>query len=77
MLIRLAVVLSLVGQTHGQVLLYQETFPYPGLSGNFPVSTVGWANDIPNQPTRLYQSFGGDACRRPFVRLTLLLDVPF
>ena len=60
MLIRLAVALSLVGQTHGQVLLYQETFPYPGLSGNFPVSTVGWANDIPNQPTRLYQSFGSD-----------------
>ena len=49
MLIGLAGELSVVGQMHGQVLLYQETFPYPGLSGNFPVSTVGWANDVLNQ----------------------------
>jgi arabinogalactan endo-1,4-beta-galactosidase len=56
----LAAVLSAVGQTHSQVLLYQETFPYPGLSGNFPVSTVGWANDVPNIPARLYQNSGGD-----------------
>ena len=60
MLIGWVGVLSLAGQTHGQLLLYQETFPYPGLSGNFPVSTVGWANDVPNNPTRLYQNSGSD-----------------
>jgi len=60
MLIGLAGILSVVGQMHGRVLLYRETFPYPGLSCNFPVSTVRWANDIPNQPTRLYQSSGSD-----------------
>src|ERR1700690_271422 len=60
LLIGMAGVMSLVAQTHGQVLLYQETFPYPGLSGNFPVSTVGWANDVLNNPTRLYQVSSGD-----------------
>ena len=61
MLFGLAGALSLLVQTRGQqVVLYQETFPYPGLSGNFPVSTVGWANDIPDQPTRLYQNSGSD-----------------
>jgi arabinogalactan endo-1,4-beta-galactosidase len=60
LLIGLAGVLSVVGQTHGQALLYQETFPYPGLSGNFSVSTVGWANDVLNNPGRLYQVSGGD-----------------
>jgi arabinogalactan endo-1,4-beta-galactosidase len=60
LLIGLAGALSVVGQTHGQVLLYQETFPYPGLSGNFSVSTVGWANDVLNNPNRLYQISGGD-----------------
>src|SRR5215472_18584102 len=44
----------------GQVLLYQETFPYPGLSGNFPLSAAGWANDVLNNPARLYQVSGGD-----------------
>ncbi|HTQ50426.1 MAG TPA: glycosyl hydrolase 53 family protein [Candidatus Acidoferrales bacterium] len=42
------------------VVLYRETFPYAGITGNFPVSTVGWANDIPDGPTRLYQNSGGD-----------------
>ena len=60
MLIGLAGILSVVGQMHGQVLLYRETFPYPGLSGNFAVSAVGWANDVLNNPGRLYQSSGGD-----------------
>ena len=41
------------------VLLYEETFAY-GTSGNFPVSTVGWANDVPVTPNRLYQNSGGD-----------------
>jgi arabinogalactan endo-1,4-beta-galactosidase len=44
----------------GQVLLYQETFPYPGLAGNFPLSTTGWANDVLNNPGRLYQVSGGE-----------------
>lgn len=60
LLIGLASALSLAGPTRGQVLLYQETFTYPGLSGNFPVSTVGWANNIPDQPPRLYQNSGSD-----------------
>jgi arabinogalactan endo-1,4-beta-galactosidase len=59
-LIGCAGMLALTGQLSGQVLLYQETFPYPGLSGDFPVSTVGWANDVPNIPGRLYQNSGGD-----------------
>jgi len=59
-LIGMACAFSLVGQAPGQVLLYQETFPFPGLSGNFPVSTVGWANDVLNNPNRLYQNSGGD-----------------
>ena len=42
------------------VTLYQETFPYPGLSGDFAVGAVGWANDVLNNPNRLYQSSGGD-----------------
>ena len=42
------------------VVLYRETFPYAGITGNFPVSTVGWANDIPDGPTRLFQNSGGD-----------------
>ena len=39
---------------------YEETFPWPGPSGSFPVSTVGWANAIPNNPNRLYQLSGSD-----------------
>ena len=42
------------------VVLYRETFPYAGITGNFPVSTVGWANDIPDGPSRLFQNSGGD-----------------
>jgi arabinogalactan endo-1,4-beta-galactosidase len=42
------------------VVLYRETFPYGGITGNFPVSTVGWANDIPDGPSRLFQNSGGD-----------------
>ncbi len=60
LLLGMAGTLSWVGPTQGQVLLYQETFPYPGLSGNFSVGTVGWANDVLNNPTRLYQTSGGD-----------------
>jgi arabinogalactan endo-1,4-beta-galactosidase len=59
----LAGVLFLLGRVHGQVIVYQETFPFPGMSGDFPVSTVGWANDvayIPGVPGRLYQNSGAD-----------------
>jgi arabinogalactan endo-1,4-beta-galactosidase len=41
------------------VILYQETFPY-GSAGNYPVSSVAWANDIPDGPDRLYPNSGGD-----------------
>lgn len=41
------------------VILYQETFPCD-TSGNVPVSSVGWANDIPDSPNRLYSNSGGD-----------------
>ena len=44
----------------GQPLLYEETFPYPGPSGNFSVGTAGWTNQIPNNPQRLFQMSGGD-----------------
>src|SRR5579862_4810094 len=62
-LIGLVGVLSVAGPAHGQVALYRETFPFPGMSGDFPVSTVGWANDvvsIPGVPGRLYQNSGAD-----------------
>jgi arabinogalactan endo-1,4-beta-galactosidase len=62
-LIGLVSVLSVAGPTHGQVVLYRETFPFPGISGDFPVSTVGWANDvvaISGVPGRLYQNSGAD-----------------
>ncbi len=42
------------------IVLYQETFPYDAVSGNTAVSAVGWANDIPDGPNRLYQNSGGD-----------------
>jgi arabinogalactan endo-1,4-beta-galactosidase len=47
---------------HGaaQVLLYEETFPWPGPSGNFAVSAAGWAAAIPNNPQRLFQITGSD-----------------
>lgn len=42
------------------VVLYQETFPYGAINGNLPVSSVGWASDIPDNLDRLYQTIGGD-----------------
>lgn len=42
------------------VVLYREIFSYPGISGDFPVNTVGWASDIPDNANRLYQNLGGD-----------------
>jgi arabinogalactan endo-1,4-beta-galactosidase len=42
------------------VVLYRETFPYGGITGSFPVSEVAWADDIPDNPNRLYQNAGGD-----------------
>ncbi len=43
----------------GQVLLYQENFPYDGITGTFPIASLGWANDISDNPNRLYQFSGG------------------
>lgn len=40
-------------------LLYSESFPYLGPSGNFPLTSVGWAAAIPDTPTRLYQTQPG------------------
>jgi arabinogalactan endo-1,4-beta-galactosidase len=58
--IGLAVQLSSSGFSQG-VVLYQETFPYPGFDGeDFPISMVGWVNDIPDFNYRLYQSSGDD-----------------
>ena len=42
----------------GQVVIYQETFPYPGPSGDLPISSCGWSNAIPNNLNRLYQLSG-------------------
>ena len=42
------------------VVLYRETFPYGAISGDIPIGPLGWANDIPNDPDRLYQTSGGD-----------------
>ncbi|HEY3761843.1 MAG TPA: glycosyl hydrolase 53 family protein [Verrucomicrobiae bacterium] len=42
------------------VVLYQEIFPYDAMSGDTAISTVAWANDIPDGPTRLYQNLGSD-----------------
>jgi arabinogalactan endo-1,4-beta-galactosidase len=42
------------------IILYRETFPYGAISGDLPVKPLGWANDIPDNPGRLYQNSGGD-----------------
>ncbi|MGH7979863.1 MAG: glycosyl hydrolase 53 family protein, partial [Limisphaerales bacterium] len=42
------------------VALYRESFPFGGIAGNLPISSIGWANDIPDNPNRLYQTTGGD-----------------
>ncbi|HEY1789233.1 MAG TPA: hypothetical protein VGJ73_13820, partial [Verrucomicrobiae bacterium] len=45
---------------HAQsVVLYRETFPYGAISGDLPISSVGWGADIPDDPERLYQTTGG------------------
>jgi hypothetical protein len=42
-------------------LLYAEEFPFVGpLSGNYPVSAVGWLAAVPDAPTRLYQIQAGE-----------------
>ncbi len=44
-----------------QAPIYSETFPYPtGVTGNQPIGSVGWANDVIAQFTRLYNSAGTD-----------------
>lgn len=44
-----------------QQVLYEETFPHPGPGEiDFPISVVGWANDITNNPNRLFQEFEDD-----------------
>jgi len=45
-------------------LLYAETFPYVGPlppGGTYPLSTIGWANAIPDSPNRLFAlDYAGD-----------------
>ena len=36
--------------------LYLETFPYPGGGGDISITTVGWVNDVPANPNRLYDN---------------------
>ena len=57
-----SVALSLIGfrAVMGQTLLYEETFPYPGSSGDVSISTAGWTNLVPNNPQRLFQLSGSD-----------------
>ena len=51
----------LVRAAAGQAPIYSETFPYPtGMTGNQPISAVGWANDLTSQFTRLYQNVAPD-----------------
>ena len=41
--------------------LYAETFPFVGAAlVNYPVSVVGWTNNTPDGPNRLFQSSGGN-----------------
>ena len=55
-------------------LLYEETFPYAGPPGGvLPVSTAGWANDITNNPNRLFQESGDNGAVFAFQGTT---DVP-
>lgn len=49
----------LASQASGQTL-YEETFPYLGSGGDIDVDTVGWQNDVPSNPNRLYDNAGGD-----------------
>ena len=38
-------------------LLYSEAFPFVSpLSGNFPISSIGWVEAVPNAPNALYQA---------------------
>jgi hypothetical protein len=51
----------LLAQTSAGQAIYSETFPYPaGMTGNQPVSTVGWANDLIAQFTRMFNGGGTD-----------------
>jgi arabinogalactan endo-1,4-beta-galactosidase len=52
-----AVPIFVFGQS---AVLYSETFPYGFSPGGLPVGYVGWANDVPNNPNRLYQNAGSD-----------------
>src|SRR5688572_16117057 len=57
-----------------QQVLYEETFPYSGPPGGvLPVSTAGWANDITNNPNRLFQESGDNGAVFAFQGTT---DVP-
>jgi hypothetical protein len=42
-------------------VIYSEAFPYPpGMTGNQPIGTTGWANDLIAQFTRMYDNGGGN-----------------
>jgi arabinogalactan endo-1,4-beta-galactosidase len=42
------------------VIVYRETFPFEGISGDLPIGPLGWANAIPDNADRVYQNSGGD-----------------
>jgi hypothetical protein len=41
------------------IILYRETFPFEGITSDLPIGPMGWANDIPDNPDRVYQNSGG------------------
>jgi len=56
----LAIAVVLTPAAFGQVVVYEENFPYPGGAGSFSVSVCGWSNAVPNNPNRLFQNSGAD-----------------
>lgn len=54
-------IFGLMSIASAQQVLYEETFPHPGPEElDFPISIVGWANDITNNPNRLFYEFEND-----------------
>jgi hypothetical protein len=42
-------------------LLYSESFPFVGpISGNYPVTDIGWTEAVSGTPASLYETIGGD-----------------
>jgi hypothetical protein len=52
---------TLIVDTLPSDYLYAETFPFVGASFvNYPVSVVGWTNNIPDGPNRIFSNGGGN-----------------